>query len=493
MEIERHLLVVDDEMGIREGCKRALSEEGYIVDLAEDGTVGLQKVKEGSYDLLLVDLMMPGIDGLDLIRQVHEIDPEIIMIVITGYATIDTAVEATKRGAYDYLTKPFTPEALSAVVGHGLEKRALRLEALRFTEERERRLLELAREKSHMRTVISCMADGVLVVNKEGKLVLWNTAAVKTLQLKDAESPGKSLNHYIENETIKTLFEEVLNSDDKEFSMISREFQVDDQEAIFMANVAPVRDETGEVLGAVNIFRDITKLKEIDRIKSQFVSMVAHELKAPLAAIEGWLELVITGEVGSDAEQCQKYLIRAKERAHTLLALVNDLLEINRMEAGKIAMKMEPVALSDIVQNIANFFKPEAEKRKISIEIKMPENLPSIQADVRDMEKLFTNFINNAIKYNVENGSVIVEGSADQEFVAIRVTDSGVGISEENLSYIFEDFFRVEDEKSKTVPGTGLGLTIAKKIADSHLGHIEVESRLGKGSTFSVYFPRKRK
>ena len=344
------------------------------------------------------------------------------------------------------------------------------------------------------KVILSSIADGVFTVDSQRIITSFNPAAERITGIPASKAIGRHCSDVFHSDicenclldkTLKTGVESI----DRPVSIINSR----GEKVPISISTAVLKNDDGEVLGAVNIFRDITKLKEIDRIKSQFVSMVAHELKAPLAAIEGWLELVITGEVGSDAEQCQKYLIRAKERAHTLLALVNDLLEINRMEAGKIAMKMEPVALSDIVQNIANFFKPEAEKRKISIEIKMPENLPSIQADVRDMEKLFTNFINNAIKYNVENGSVIVEGSADQEFVAIRVTDSGVGISEENLSYIFEDFFRVEDEKSKTVPGTGLGLTIAKKIADSHLGHIEVESRLGKGSTFSVYFPRKRK
>jgi len=113
------ILVVDDEMGIREGCRRVLAEEGYDIDLAEDGTAGLAKVQEKRYDLILVDLMMPGIGGLDLIQKIHEIDPEIILVVITGYATIETAVEATKRGAYDYLPKPFTPEALSVLVKRG--------------------------------------------------------------------------------------------------------------------------------------------------------------------------------------------------------------------------------------------------------------------------------------------------------------------------------------------------------------------------------------
>src|SRR4030042_1409654 len=251
-------------MGIREGCRRVLGEEGYDIDLAEDGTVGLRRVQEKAYDLILVDLMMPGIGGLDLIKKIHEIDPEIILVVITGYATIETPVEATQRGAYDYLPKPFTPEALAVLVKRGIEKRELRLEAQRLHDEREQRLLELAGEKSRLRSIIGCMADGVLVTNLQRQLVLWNAAAVKMLRLRDTDEPGR-------------------------------------------------------------VIRDITNLKEIETIKSQFVSMVAHQLRSPLAAIEGWLGVVLSGEAAGDEEQKRKWLLRAKEGANSLLARVHGL------------------------------------------------------------------------------------------------------------------------------------------------------------------------
>ena len=134
------------------------------------------------------------------------------------------------------------------------------------------------------------------------------------------------------------------------------------------------------------------------------------------------------------------------------------------MEAGKIAQKMEPVELSGIIKKIMDFMKPEAEKRGIVIESRLPDLLPLIQADKRDMEKLFTNLITNAIKYNVENGSVVVGGDVEGSYVCYRVKDSGIGIAPENLSHIFEDFFRVDHEGATKIPGTGLGLTIAKKL-----------------------------
>jgi two-component system phosphate regulon sensor histidine kinase PhoR len=486
------ILVVDDEMGIREGCRRVLAEDGYVIDLAEDGMAGLAKVQEKPYDLILVDLMMPGIGGLDLIKKINEIDPEIIVVIITGYATIETAVEATKRGAYDYLPKPFTPEALSVLVKRGLEKRELRLEAQRLSHEREQRLLELASEKGRLRSIIGCMADGVLVTNLERQLVLWNASAVRMLRLRGTDEPGKAMGHYLKNPALIESLERVLGSQDDSFSMISQEIRTDDRRSVLMAQMAPVRDEQGRLLGAVTVIRDITKLKEIEKIKSQFVSMVAHELRSPLAAIEGWLGVVLSGEAGGDEEQRRQWLLRAKERANSLLALVHDLLEINKIEAGKVAQKMESVQVTDVIGKIVEFFRPEAERQHVSLQMNPSVPLPAIQADIQDMEKLFTNLVSNAIKYNVENGSVTIETSLDAHFVGIHIRDTGIGIAPADLPRIFDDFFRVETKRTDRISGTGLGLTIAQKIVDSHFGHIEVESRPDKGSTFSVYLPYKK-
>lgn len=486
------ILVVDDELGIREGCKRALARHGYDVDTAEDGAVGLQKVQQKQYDLILMDLMMPGIGGLDLIKKVHDIDPEIIIVVITGYATIETAVEATKRGAYDYLPKPFAPETLSVLVKRGLEKRELRLEAQRLHDEREQRLLELAGEKSRLRTIIGCMADGVLVSNLEHQLVLWNASAVKMLRLTGTDEPGRPLSHYGKIDPILEALQDILSAKDAGLAILSKEIRFENPDLVLMAQVAPVRDERGTLLGAVTVLRDITQLKEIDKIKSQFVSMVAHELRAPLAAIEGWLDVVLSGAAEDDETKKEAWLERAKERAHSLLALVNDLLEINKIEAGKVALKIETVQVADIIRKTADFLKPEADRKALTFALDLPASLPAVQADVRDMEKVFTNLISNAIKYNVDRGSVAITATVDAHYVGFHVKDTGLGMAPEHLNRIFDDFYRVEDKRTSKISGTGLGLTIAKKIVDSYFGRIEVASRPDQGSTFSVFLPHQK-
>jgi len=150
---------------------------------------------------------------------------------------------------------------------------------------------------------------------------------------------------------------------------------------------------------------------------------------------------------------------------------------------------MEKVKINDILNKIIDFFTPEAEKLKVSIKAALPQELPSIQADVKDMEKLFTNLVGNAIKYNRENGSVTIRGEVEGSFVRYDVKDTGIGISPEHLPRIFDDFYRADDERTKKISGTGLGLTIAKKIVNSHFGRIEVASEPEKGSVFSVFLP----
>lgn len=490
IENER-ILVVDDERGIREGCRRILKGEGFDVETAENGLDGLSKAKERTYDLILIDLMMPGMGGMELLGHIRELDPEIITIVITGYATVETAVEAMKQGAYDYIPKPFTPDQLMAVLNRGLEMKRLRLERQRLLEERDKKLLEVANEKSQTRTIIGCMADGVLVVNREGQLVLWNPAAVSQLNLTNTCETGKTLSHYVRNSELNTLIESTLSPEGSGYTIISQEIPVGDGgKKVLMGDAAAVRDEMGETLGAVAVLRDISELVEIDRIKSQFVSMVAHELRAPLAAIEGYIDTCLTCAAGDDPATHRKMQERAKERAHALLELINDLLMVSRIEAGKVAKKKEPLSAAQIVSSAVELLKESASKGGITIDVKVPDTMPSMIGDRNDLERVLINLLSNAIKYNAEGGRVTIEVSFDDDFVAMRVADTGFGIPEEELPHIFDEFFRVEDEKRRHITGTGLGLSIVKKTVESHFGRIEVDSEPNVGSTFTVFIPR---
>jgi PAS domain S-box-containing protein len=487
-----NILVVDDERGIREGCRRILIDEGYTVDVAENGKQGLQMVNAKPYDLLLVDLMMPVMSGLELMEEVRQFDPEIIMIVITGFATIETAVDAMKHGAYDYIPKPFTPEQLISVLNRGLEKRRLSKETEKLREERDQRLLEIASEKSKLHAVVNSMADGIIVINRQRQLALWNPAAIKMLDLDARLEPGKSVDEIILQKDLIEVINKAFSPDSTQYTVFSEEIELSGVDSkTLMVNVARVRDEMGRDLGVVSTFRDITGLKEIEEVKSQFVRMVAHELRAPLAAVTGYLTAYLTGVAGKDPQLNRQMLERARLRAQSLIELVNDLLQFSKLESKKITRKKELLDISDIMVNTIELLKPQGASKDLIFELNIPEKLPLIEADRTEMEQLLTNLISNAIKYNVKDGKVIISAIPDTNFLIIKIADTGIGMDEGSLPYIFDEFYRVQGPKTRYTTGTGLGLSIVKRIVESNFGRIKVESEVDKGTTFSVKWPLK--
>ena len=278
------LLVVDDERGIREGVRMILEAEGFEIVTAEDGQAGLEAFEShGPFTVALIDLMMPRMPGLELLGKLHQRDPDLVVIIITAHATIDSAVEGTKRGAYSYIPKPFTPDELLLAIRNGLERRTLALEARRLRDERESRLLELASERSKSTTILKCMTDGVLVINLERLVVLRNDAAARIVPGCAARPVPFALAELACDE-VRESIQEVLDGGGPQILM--REVPLG--ERTYMLNVSPVLDSEERTYGAVAVFRDITALKALETAKSLFVSMVAHELKNPLAATEGW-------------------------------------------------------------------------------------------------------------------------------------------------------------------------------------------------------------
>ncbi len=490
-----NILVVDDEKGIREGCRRILSVEGYGVDVAENGKAALEMVKGKPYDLILVDLMMPVMGGLELMEQVRQIDPGIIMVVITGFATVETAVEAMKHGAYDYIPKPFNPEQLLAVLNRGLDKRRLTMEKEKLREERDLSLLEIASEKSKLHTIVNSMADGILVINREHQLVLWNPAVLKMLNVTGRVDGGVGLDFKkaIKQKDLIEVISKAFSPDSSQYTIISEEVVLPGETPkTLMVNVAGVRDEKGQNLGVVSTFRDISGLKEVEEIKSQFVRMVAHELRAPLGAIEGYLNAYLTGVAGTDPQFNRQMLERAKLRARSLMDLVNDLLLFAKLESKKVVRKKELLDMTAIIEGTVELFKVQSSTKDISFVVDIPEKLPLIEADRAEMEQLLTNLVSNAMKYNVKNGKVTVRAVPDRHYLSLSVSDTGIGIDEECLPCIFDEFYRVQGPGTRYTTGTGLGLSIVKRIVESHFGSIEVESKVEKGTTFTVKLPLKQ-
>jgi signal transduction histidine kinase len=357
------ILVIDDEEAMRDSCCQVLSKDGYLTETAENGQSGLRKIREVKPDLALIDLKMPGMGGMELLEEIGRIGPDIISIVITGYATIESAVEAMKLNAYDFLPKPFTPDQLRIVIERGLERRRLITESER-----------LRREKEMMR--------------------------------------------------------------------------------------------------------------------EHFITLVSHQLRSPLASVKQYFGVISEGFAGEATDKQKEIILKAEQYIDSLMQLINDWLDMSRVEAGRIRDKSEPVSLSSVLSEAVEVLKPQAQTRKVALELNSAENLPLLTGDSKCLKEAFLNLISNGIKYNREGGAVTITVRGQGDDLVVEVADTGIGISRENLPFIFDEFFRVKSKETQHTTGTGLGLPIAKKIIEAHNGYVKVVSELGKGTTFSIFLPK---
>jgi signal transduction histidine kinase len=379
--MENRVLVVDDEKEIRVFLSKALSRlGGFHVDVAESGEEALRKLEKEPFELVLTDLKMPKMDGLRLIAEIAKSKPETLTIMMTGHGTIDSALEAMKLGASDYITKPLN-----------LDEIILRL----------RKVLE---EKQRF------------------------------VRLKDF---------------------------------------------------------------ADQLERTNLELRKIDSMKSEFVSVASHELRTPLAAIKNAVQLMLSGKTGEVNENQKKFLSMAERNINRLTNILNDLLNLSRIESGKVELKFENIELRDIIELAASSLRPHAHVKSIHIDVELPQSLPAIYGDQEKIEQILTNLIGNAIKFTPDGGKILVSAQppahdqkdGDGKAVAISVKDTGIGIPVEHLDAVFEKFHQVEGSLHRSVSGTGLGLAITKGLVEAHQGKIVVESEMGKGSTFTFTLP----
>ena len=363
------VLTVDDEPGMRTGVVRVLKdyavrmpevegEVAFVTDHAATGEEALEKIRATPPDILLLDYKLPGISGLDVLDQVVSGQPDILVIMITAYASLETAVAATKRGAYDFLAKPFTPEEL---------RNAVRKAAGRMIVTRQAR--KLAQEKRQARF--------------------------------------------------------------------------------------------------------------------EFISVLAHELKAPICAIEGYLHILKDPWTRPDPAAHDRMLDRCLIRAEQMRIMILDLLDLTRIESGLKKREAVELDLVEVARAALEIVAAEAKARNIALELHAAAPL-KLTADRLEMEMILNNLVSNAVKYNRDGGRVDVTLSASDGRITISVADTGIGMTPEEAARLFTDFVRIRNEKTRHILGSGLGLSIVRKLADLYHGQVSVASQPGEGSTFTV-------
>ncbi len=488
-----NILIIDDEKDIRDGVERILTRMNCSVLKASRGDEGLKTLEKEKVAIVLLDMKMPGMDGMEVLRLIREMNETILVIVITGFATVETAIEAMKRGAYDFIPKPFEPDQLRIVINRAIEKIRLTHEAAMLEKERQQTLFDLDTEKSRIRTIIESLPNGVVVTNSQGQVVLMNPAFRKLLDLKTDLGPGKHICDYVAEKGLCDLIMDISKGKHVDFDDIpTYEFAVSDNRYL-LARGQPVLGEKRECMGAVVNIVDITSMKVLDQLKSEFVAKVSHELRSPLSTIHEQLAVVLKDMVEEDLQADQEILSRAKEKTMGLISLIGDLLDLSRIEAGITSQEPTSIRIEQVLKNITDFLDAKAKSKEQTLTLELPkEPLPSITADPVALESLFGNLITNAIHYTQNGGSIKVKADLAGINIRVAVIDNGFGIKEKYLDKIFERFYRVKDEKTRFITGTGLGLPIVKSIVDSLGGMIDVESTPGEGSTFTVLLPIQR-
>lgn len=354
----------------------------------------------------------------------------------------------------------------------------------------EMNLNQIITEKNKTETIIKNIADGIIVTDPDNRILVLNSIAEKWFGVREPEVQSQPIEKFIHNDALISLIKKIKSSSNGNSSALEIQLRSpkSHKNVILQANAARVIRDDQELIGIVTILRDITREREIDRMKTELVSMVAHELRSPLTSISGFSELLLDSSLPE--KQAHEYAQIILNESNRLGDLINKFLDISRIESGKSQMKKVSANLYEIVMNVLAMNIHLAERKEIRVNITIPYDLPEVLVDKEMIGQVILNLFTNAIKYSPENTTIEINGSADSNYVSVQVIDQGYGISEKSLPKIFDKFYRVtDDERVKEVTGSGLGLSLVKEIVESHGGTITVTSKLGQGSIFTIKFP----
>lgn len=338
-------------------------------------------------------------------------------------------------------------------------------------------------EKKRLFGILESMTEGVLVVDTEQKILLVNSALCGLFDVRKDMVEGKHAWEIFRDPDVNQLVQECL--DKQKGSKKELDFLL--TKSIFDIHVSPVF-AAKEFIGIVAVFRDITPFKEFDRMRTEFVANVSHELKTPLTSILGFVETLKEGAI-DDKENSHKFLSIIETQSKKLNSLIEDLLLLSRIESSNEPVKKEPVRVKDLMDKLTETFGPLLIEKKNTLNVVIEPKDLKIKVELSSFERAVSNLIDNAIKYSPAGSQVWVEASVGSKGVMIAVKDNGIGIPESDLPRIFERFYRVDKGRTRESGGTGLGLSIVKHITERHGGSVHVDSAPQKGSTFTITLP----
>lgn len=368
----------------------------------------------------------------------------------------------------------------------------------RANEAREHQYREAVRARGEFRAVLDAASEAMVMVSPNLTVSTANRRVSELFGIDPEEIVRFSTEELVS--LIKNLFVRggelasflvnlVLDSERVETHIVQQRLPVERELEIFSA---PVHGINQEYLGRLIAFRDVTREREVDRMKTEFVSLVSHELRTPLTSIKGYVDLLLEGEVGDLEPEQREFLEIVGNNAVRLVSLINDLLDISRIESGKIELMMASQDVAATLHGVAASLRPQIEAKGQELVLHIPDDLPVIEADQNRLAQIFTNLLSNAHKYTPGGGTISVSATVEGESVRVDVSDTGIGMTQAELDQLFTRFYRAKNRTTQEVGGTGLGLSITKSLVEMHGGSIEVRSQPNHGSTFTVRFPISR-
>ena len=531
-----HILILENNPNDAELAVRQLESEGFSVKWTrvETGTA-FEEGLEGNPDLILADYVVPSFMGIDALNMKMGKAPDIPLIILSGEISEETAVACMKLGAADYVFKDRLFR-LGTVVQRALEEARVHgseWEKIKSLQTQTRDLGERLKELRCLYGVSGLIEKPGISLEKilEGAieliLVAWQypeiTCARIILEGQESRSGNfretiwrQSSDIILEGNRIGAVevyyLEERPESDEGPFLKEERSLinaiaerlgriveskKAEDRieqyqqhlEELVEERTIELEKEILERKKAESLIKEQNeRLKELDRMKSEFLSIAAHELRTPLTSILGFSEILLKRKL--DEEKKNKFLKIINEESVSLSSLINDLLDLSRIESGiGFKIKKVPTEIKEVILENVDLFRAQTDKH--TFKVNLPDDLVKIEADKDKISQVMENLISNAVKFSPQGGEITVSIEQSEEKAKISISDIGMGIPEKDLPHIFEKFYRADNASRAAIGGTGLGLAIAKYIIESHGGEISVESKLGKGSTFSFTLPIK--
>jgi len=521
---KENILVAEDEPFVRDICVRALREDGYQVYAVASGAQAVEAARGQTFDLFLTDLRMPGMSGLDAYKAVREFTTEIIGVAMTGYATMEAAIQALQLGFHDFILKPFLPQDVRNAVARALEQRRLREENARLRtlipfyqlthafmnitalDDLLHKAMNVAIQETGVDTVAALLFDelgrGLVVkaaVGLPGEAVGSKVPVSEGSPVSRSLEAGQPLiwtdelaSFFPFAADISALITVPLITQGQTLGLMvvgkrppASTFTYGDMELLSV-----LAAQAATAIKNAQLFQEIQQayknVEESDYLKSEFMAIASHELRTPLASILGYVEILAYEAKKETAE----YLNIVLEQALRLRDIVNDLLSLTDLKAGMTEIVWDRIPLEATIAKVVEPLRTEMEAKRLSLSTVIPEDCATIHADYERLCLILSKLLSNAVKFSPQGEKIIIGAKTDQSKAVISVTDRGPGISPVAQQNLFRPFYQVEESLRRTHSGMGLGLAIAKGMVELHGGEIWVESELGKGSTFAFSIPQ---